>query len=197
MKTDEFWSLIAASRVGAAGSPRRTQRLLDLLEQLPEQDIIDFEALKDEMIRRADTVDVLAAHHLITGGSGGGDSYFYFLHWLVGLGRSSFELIAADPDALVDVAELPRPIGDYHRWPDEQWPDWEDLISIAARAHATVTGNEFGGDVDVRDITDSLVDPETEGEDWDMDDPDELATRLPRLYRAALPNLRGGWPRSF
>lgn len=30
----------------------------------------------------------------------------------------------------------------------------------------------------------------------DMDDPGELAKRLPRLYQAALPNLRGGWPRA-
>lgn len=68
---------------------------------------------------------------------------------------------------------------------------------MAAEAYATVTGNEFGGEVDVRDITRSLSDPDTRGEFWDMDNPGELATRLPQLYQAAVPNLRGGWPRGF
>jgi len=175
----------------------RSQRVIKLLERLPASEIVDFEALKDQMIRQADTVGVLAAHNVITGGYGGGDFYFYFLHWLVSLGRQTFERVTADPDTLVDVGELPEPIGNYRTWPDERWPHWEGLISVAAEAYATVTGNEFGGEVDVRDITRSLSDPDTRGEFWDMDDPGELATRLPQLYQAAVPNLRGGWPQGF
>lgn len=195
MDLDGFWALIDESRAFAAGDPPRSQRLIKLLERLPAQDIVDFEALKDQMIRRADTVDMLAAHNVITGGCGGGDFYFYFLHWLVSLGRQTFERVTADPDALVHVGELPEPLGDYRTWPDERWPDWEGLISVAAEAYAAVTGNEFGGEVDVRDMTGSLFDSDTSGESWDMDDPGELAKRLPRLYQAALPTLRRGWPR--
>jgi hypothetical protein len=57
-------------------------------------------------------------------------------------------------------------------------------------------GNEFGGQIDVRDVTGSISDPDTSGEWWDMDDSHELGRRLPRLYQAALPNLRDGWPRA-
>jgi len=89
----------------------RSQRVIKLLERLPSSEIVDFEALKDQMIRQADTVGVLAAHNVITGGYGGGDFYFYFLHWLVSLGRQTFERVTADPDTLVDVGELPEPIG--------------------------------------------------------------------------------------
>ena len=193
MDQDGFWRLIEESRTGAGTVDERSRQLIALLERLPEQDIVDFQAHKDQLLRHADTVDLLAAHHVLTGGSGGGDSYFYFLHWLIGLGQQTFDLVTADADALIDVPHTPQPIGDYHRW--QGWPDWEELISIAARAHATVVGVEFGGDVDVRDITDSLSDPETRGDEWDMDDPSELSRRLPRLFQAALPNLRGGWPR--
>lgn len=193
MDEDGFWRLIEDSRARAGSVDARSQQLIALLERLPEQDIIDFQTHKDRLLRHADTVDLLAAHHVLTGGSGGGDSYFYFLHWLIGLGRQTFELVTADADALIDVPEAPRPIGDYHRWHD--WPDWEELISIAARAHATVVGVEFGGAVDVRDITGSLSDPRTRGDKWDMNATEELMRRLPRLFGAALPNLRGGWPR--
>ncbi|GAA2747441.1 DUF4240 domain-containing protein [Kitasatospora cinereorecta] len=188
-----FWGLIEESRVGAASVRMRSQRLIGLLERLPEQDVVDFQRHKDRLLRRADTVELLAAHHLLTGGRGGGDAYFYFLHWLIGLGRPTYERVTDRPDALVDVPQLPRPVGDRHGWPDELWPDWEDLISIAARAHATVAGVEFGGWIDVRDITGSLSDPDTRGDPWDLDDRRELAQRLPRLYQEALPHL-DGWP---
>lgn len=127
-----------------------------------------------------------AAHCLIMGGSGGGDAYFYFLHWLIGLGQETFERVAADVEALLEVRDLPRPLGRTAEW--AFWPEWEGLLSIAAKAYAAANGTELGEGPDPRTMTNSLEDPETRG-DWDSYDMNEVSRRLPRFFEAARPGL--------
>lgn len=186
MEQADFWALIDRSWGEPRSMEGRDERLVRLLTELPAAEIVEFERLKDQVLRRADTVDLLAAQNLLMGGSGGGDGYFYFLHWLIGMGRSVYEAVTADADALVDLP-LPPAVGDYHGWPE--WPDWEGLISIADQAYSRVTGVEAGDYGCPRDLTGSLSDADTVGEPWDITSRAELSRRLPRLYAAAEPNL--------
>lgn len=185
MEESEFWRLIENSGVGARGQADRSRRLLAELARLPAEEILAFEVLKDAALRRLDTFDLLAAHNVIMDGCGGGDGYFYFLHWVIGLGRTRYEAVLADADAVAEIPELPRPIGADRRWPDEDWPEWEELISLAARAYAQVARVEFGGYDDVRSLAHSLGDPQTHGEEWDLYDEAETARRLPGLWKLA------------
>lgn len=65
---------------------------------------------------------------LICSGLCGMDSFFYFLAWLIGQGRSVFTSVAASPDALADVPQVRRLalIGGV----DADWPDGEALYRV-------------------------------------------------------------------
>lgn len=186
MDTGIFWNLIDYSWGEPPTMACRDERLTRLLTRFEVAEIVEFQRLKDQFLRKLDTFDVLAAHNLLMGGSGGGDSYFYFLHWIIGLGEEAYESVLDNADALIDLP-LPTPIGDYRGW--ENWPEWEALISIADDAYSRVTDSELGDYGCPRDITDSLSDPDTGGVQWDIGDRAELSRRLPRLYAAAEPKL--------
>ena len=181
-----FWKLLAGSLIGVASQEEREERLVTWLRAMSLPDIVGFQAIKDQLIRRVDTHEMRAAHRLIMGGNGGGDPYFYFLHWLIGLGQETYERVVADVEALLDVRDLPRPLGGHAEW--AFWPEWEGLLSIAAKAYAAANGTELGGGPDPRTMTNSLYDPETRG-DWDSFDMNEVSRRLPRFFEAARPGL--------
>jgi hypothetical protein len=186
MEIEEFWRLIESSPLRARTQDERTKRLVRDLSALPPDEIVSFQAHKDRLLRRADKHETLAAHCLIMGGGGGGDAYFYFLHWLIGLGQDTYERIVTDAEALLTVPELPQPLGGRALWP--AWPEWEGLLSAAPEAYATRLGFDLGKGPDPRDLTNSLEDPDTQG-DWDSYDLREVARRLPRLFAAARPGL--------
>lgn len=186
MDTGIFWNLIDYSWGTPPASTDRDEQLTRLLMRFETAEIIEFQRLKDQLLRKLDTFDVLAAHNLLMGGSGGGDSYFYFLHWIIGQGEEAYESVLDNADALIDLP-LPTPIGSYRGW--QNWPEWEGLISIADDAYSRVTGTDLGEDGSPRDVTASLGDPETGGALWDIGDRAELSRRLPRLYAAAEPYL--------
>jgi len=49
-----------------------------------------------------------------------GRRFWYFLPWLVGLGREYFDRVVADPDALADVPEVRRlAMLTMDRWTDD------------------------------------------------------------------------------
>lgn len=194
MEVDAFWDLIENSWISTDGAAwRRTAWLKDSLRRLAPEEIVVFQSLVNGMIRQVDTWDVLAAHNLITGGCGGGDSYIYFLHWIVGQPRPFYERIVASADYLADSPWIQALFGRWGEWADHEYPDWEGLLSVAAAAYAAVTGTEFGEEPDVRTITGSLADPDTQGDQWDLGDPEELARRLPKLYQLAGPTFQV-WP---
>jgi Protein of unknown function (DUF4240) len=71
------------------------------------------------------------------------DSFWYFQPWLVGLGRDTFETVAADPDALADVAQIRYLTGRARSaWSDDEWPEWELLNYVALNAHQLATGQD-------------------------------------------------------
>jgi len=97
----------------------------------------------------------------------------------VSLGRTAFERIAADPDALADLDEVRLIAED-----DEGSQDWEALDYVGNEAFQRATGidDEEAYD-DLLDAAgfDSLLSPDPAGEDWDFEDPAQCARRLPRL----------------
>jgi hypothetical protein len=123
------------------------------------------------------------AAHQICDGLCGGDGFWYFQVWLIGLGRAAFEHCAADPDNLADVIEVKRLAGHPLRsWSNEQWPEWEGLGGVARQAYGLGDEEQMERDFEARGH-DSRADPRDPGDWWDLDDPDQARRRYPRLSK--------------
>ncbi|OKI65517.1 DUF4240 domain-containing protein [Micromonospora sp. CB01531] len=174
-----FWVLIEES----AGQADRAWWIERRLAARTPAEIVEFDIAFTAARRRAETWTVWAAGYRIMSGLCSADGFWYFLPWLVGLGRDSFDRVVADPDALADVPQVRRLAGlKMDRWTDDDWPEWEALNYVSRQAYDTVTGENEG-------IIDALralhheypEDPAPTGDEWDFDDEAEMGRRLPRL----------------
>ncbi|HEX6345555.1 DUF4240 domain-containing protein [Umezawaea sp.] len=182
MDEASFWALIERSAAATRTPAERLTWLTTHLASLPPPDITDFQVLLDHVRGRADTWRHWGAANLVLGGCSD-DGFFYFLAWLVGLGRAGFTAVAADPDALADLAPVQRlATTDPDAWPTDEPLDWEGLDYVAREAHRRRTGDHDGLDADLAARRHaSMVSPEPDGEPWDFDALPELLSRLPRL----------------
>ncbi|MCM0674719.1 DUF4240 domain-containing protein [Micromonospora phytophila] len=194
--TDEFWALIEASATATADPDERLAWLTDRLAERPADDAVDFALRLDEARARADTWHLWGAALHLCGGLCSDDGFHYFQAWLVGLGRETFERVVADLDALADVPEVrrlaERPTDD---WDDAEWPDWESLDYVAGRAYERITGLPEGLDdaVEARGRARSEL-PDPVDEAWDLDEPEEVARRYPKLVALLLLGDGSGRP---
>ncbi|GIE94047.1 DUF4240 domain-containing protein [Paractinoplanes rishiriensis] len=175
----QFWELIEES----AGHRDRTDWIAWRLNSMAAPEIVGFEVGLIEARRQAETWTMYGAACRIMSGLCSMDGFWYFLPWLTGLGKSTFELVALEPDVLAEVPEVRRLAElTMDRWTDDDWPQWEDLNYAGRGAYDAVTGEDEG-------ILDALAalgyaypeDPEPTGERWDFDDDAEMVRRLPRL----------------
>lgn len=165
MDKQQFWNIIAQSRHSKDADPEECQpRLIELLEELSADEIVQWNHLFDQLAKDAYTCDQLAACNLINGGASD-DGFYYYRCWLIGMGREVYENALADPDSLADVLS-----GD-----DEAWAE---IYATAHRAWMNVTGNPDTAPYPARSETTDM-----KGEEWDIDDPDQVAARMPRLAK--------------
>ncbi|WNV86511.1 DUF4240 domain-containing protein [Umezawaea sp. Da 62-37] len=179
MDETTFWTLVEhdADRV----PDDRLDRLTTRLAGLPPPDVADFQVLLDHVRGRADTWDHWAAAHLVLGGCSD-DGFFYFLAWLVGLGRTRFARVAEDPDALADHPAVQHLATLAPGVPSSDDPDWEALDYVAREAYRRTTGDPDGLDTALAARGhEPMVAPDPDGAPWDFDDTAELLRRLPRL----------------
>ncbi|PWU55255.1 molybdenum metabolism regulator [Micromonospora sp. S4605] len=181
--TDDFWALIEASAAATDGPDARLAWLTDRLAERPTDDVVDFALRLDEARARVDTWSLWGAALRVCGGLCSDDGFHYFQAWLVGLGRETFERVAADPDALADVPQVRRLAGRSNRdWAEDEWPDWEALDYVAERAYERITGDEDGLERALaahgRDVS---MSPDPQDEEWALEDRAEFARRFPRL----------------
>ncbi|MEV6235809.1 DUF4240 domain-containing protein [Lentzea sp. NPDC051838] len=183
MDTGGFWKLVDHSLGKSADLAEQRAWLCGRLALLPAGEIADFAVRLDEQRRRVDTWAHWQAATLICHGLCGMDSFFYFQAWLIGQGSAVFESVVASPDALASVAQVVRlsSLGGVDGWADADWPEWEALYRVPDDAYSAV----FGGDLD--DLLDSrgqvrAFDVSPGGEDVEMEDPADIALRIPRLW---------------
>jgi hypothetical protein len=178
-----FWGLIERFGQEAKDQQGRAEWLTEALAQLPAEEILDFEGHLNDARVRIDTWHLWGAAYRICDSLCSDDGFHHFQAWLIGLGRETFERVAADPDALADVPEIQRlagrPVG---QWPEDEWPDFEALDYVAGDAHEQVTGEEDGLDeaLDARGWQ-SLSSPQPTGEPFDLEDESQARQRYPRL----------------
>ncbi|MFI9550510.1 DUF4240 domain-containing protein [Nonomuraea endophytica] len=187
MDVDEFWHLIEQSGRETEGKKARLAWLRERLEQRSAEEIIDFDEWIIGAQRQVDTWLMWGAMRALFGG-GSSDGFWYFQMWLVGLGREVFERAAHDPDALAEVPEVRRLVTIMRRrrmWTTEEWPELEGLGYVALAAWERVTGGDW------KSLADALAArghtlygfPHPTDEEWELDDGEESARRLPRINR--------------
>lgn len=172
MDTQEFWTLIddARAQVAHAGDAEAVAaRAAALLASRPAGEIVAFQRVFWDLMAASYRQPLWAAAYTINGGCSD-DGFDYFRGWLIAQGREVFDAAVADPDALAGVPAVRDAAV-------EGWEvECEQALAIAWNAHLAATGEKLPGDSFT--IRYPALDP---GWDFDFDDLEEMAARLPRL----------------
>ena len=172
MSTEEFWQLIAAARrqAPAPGDSRAvTREATALLAARTAGEIVAAQQVLWDLMADSYTNSLWAAAYVINGGCSD-DGFDYFRGWLIAQGRETFEAVVADPDALAQLPAVQAAAV------EGLVLDREELLYIAWHAHLTATGEELPrGAFTIRRPE---LDPAW---NFDFDDREEMARRLPRL----------------
>ncbi|MGP3915399.1 DUF4240 domain-containing protein [Nonomuraea sp. 10N515B] len=187
MDVDEFWLLIEQSARETTGKEARLAWLHKRLAQRSAEEIVDFDAWILTARRKVDTWLMWGAVRALYFG-GSDDGFWYFQMWLAGLGRATFERMAREPDALVDVPAVQRLVvmaRNRQTWTNEDWPAFESLAYVAVKAWEQATGK---GHEELAEALRSrgfelFALPNPTDEAWELDNAEESARRLPRINR--------------
>ena len=169
MTEPDFWKLIESSRRG--DPERQVDRLTDALAVLPVAEILSFGQWWDELKLRAYQWPLWGAAYLMNGGCSD-DGFIDFRSWLLLQGKRVFEAALADPDSLAAIDVEPD---------DSMWECYP-----AAKAYDRATQGrsrpEYYEALAEAYLPGTAPD-EPSGENWDFDDRDEMARRLPKLFQ--------------
>jgi hypothetical protein len=157
-----FWQLVADTRDAAGNDTGRQSELLEeRLSHLPQEQIVDFQRIREGLDRQAYTWDIWGAAYVIEDGCSD-DCFRDFRAYLISLGPGPYEAALRDPDSLAPVVE------------DAEEGDWENADDVAPDAYESATGEDFPGD-----SSDLSGDPR--GEPWDDEEQETLVQRYPAL----------------
>jgi hypothetical protein len=111
---EKFWSVIDQARAGSSASAS-PERLSEILNRLGDDEVLDFGHMFYEKVCDLNKWRLWAAGYVIAGGMSD-DSFHYFRSWIVGKGKSAFEVAMKDPDelgSLVDNNEVDNELLEY------------------------------------------------------------------------------------
>ncbi|MEV4477046.1 DUF4240 domain-containing protein [Nonomuraea sp. NPDC049504] len=189
--SNHFWALIEQSLQVSTAKDERVAFLKARLAQESTENIAAIMVCLDDHKERLNTWDMYGAFwYLFQVGSM--DSFSAFQSWLVGLGRSKYESLAAGADNVTELSEIrgileartateardPRGVTLF----ELREPDFSELDSLVYHAYIRSGGKEDALDdlYAVAEVAYSAVQPV--GEEWDISDIDEVRRRLPRTY---------------
>lgn len=159
MNIDQFWAILD-DLPGEASEVELRNRL----ELLDTEDLLGFQELFDNAVDTAYDWDLWAAAYIIDGGCSD-DGFTDFRYGLIARGKLIYDRALKEADSLADVAS------------DEDDGEIanEDFGYIVQEIYQGRTGEDLprvsiGGSV------------EPTGEQWDFDDSELCASRMPRLW---------------
>ncbi|UWZ51990.1 DUF4240 domain-containing protein [Dactylosporangium aurantiacum] len=181
MRMEQWWELIesARSECGERADDRDPpddplpDAVLDRIAALPPEQIIAFSRVFSTVFDTAYLAPLWAAAYLIEGGCGD-DGFMDFRAGLMLQGRAAFDRAVADPDSLADLPVVQR-MGTT----DKGWLGCETMLYAARTAYTRRTGSPDGYDAAFEGSTPRPA--PARGEQWDVEDDEEMRRRLPRL----------------
>ncbi len=164
MTIDDFWALLEELPAGeTAGDALRVR-----LSGLQPDGIVQFQAHFDDAHARAYDWMLWAAAYTIRGGCSD-DSFMDFRYGLIALGRKVYEAALTDPDSLANV------VGE--GGVDSDIAD-ELFGYVAGQVYESMTGSDMP-----RNVGEASPWPDDPtGEEWDFDDEELCAQKLPELW---------------
>lgn len=192
--------MIERSSRMATTKEARIAWLGEQLAKLPAEQIVDFQMWLEVAERRSSTWDMFGTFfHVFNSGSQ--DAFKGFQYWLIGLGKEAFELVAENPDRLIEVPRVQflrrlltqrfaggRKVG----WTEGESPNFEELAYVAYDAYRKVADfasmsqsdgiTAFNARVWEREELSSYA-AGIAGDEWDIEDQDEVSRRLPLTTR--------------
>ena len=157
MDKQAFWELLEGLDPEAAGG-----ELAARLDDLDPEAIAAFQRHFDEEHARAYTWPLWGAAYLMEGGCSD-DGFIDFRYGLISRGQKVFESALADPDSLAVLLD------------EDDFLSNEEFGYVAGEVYENKTGNGIP-----RDEASHPADPA--GEEWDFDDEDLCAAKLPKLW---------------
>jgi hypothetical protein len=156
MDKKAFWKLLEGldPEDAAAGLAAR-------LEELEPAEIAEFQRHFDEVHERAYTWSLWGAAYLMEGGCSD-DGFAYFRNGLISRGQKVYESALADPDTLAGLLD------------EEDFLSNEEFGYVAGEVYESLTEEEIPR-------SDEPPALEPEGEEWDFEDMDLNAEKLPKL----------------
>ncbi|WP_445402646.1 DUF4240 domain-containing protein [Streptomyces sp. LE64] len=180
MDINEFWGVIDAARSATTAAKPFDEALVDELAARGAEDVLGYQAHFDDLRQAVYRWDVWAAAYLVGGGCSD-DGFMDFRAGLIAAGRHWYETVAADPDALADHPAVAGGEGA----PSDADFFYEGVNYAASDALKRITG----GGTEFQELWQRyraqreapLVVVDDMGEEFDFDDDEEMARRLPRL----------------
>ncbi|MEV6393407.1 DUF4240 domain-containing protein [Streptomyces sp. NPDC051907] len=172
MDIEQFGRLIDRAR-GRAGDAADVDGVAEqataILSAYEPRQIIAAQQILWDLMSASYRAPLWAAAYLVNGGCSD-DGFDYFRGWLIAQGRTVFEQVMADADRLADLPAVHAAAAGGDALEGEQ------ILSIAWDAYETATGMELPSDAFTVDCPE--LDPSW---DFDFDDHDRIAPRLPRI----------------
>lgn len=103
LSRDDFWALVDHSATWGEDADAQLMDLRTSLSRLTPSQIAAFQSYFEEAMIRSYRWDLWGAAYVAKGGASD-DGFEYFQRWLISRGRTDFERVLADPDALADLA---------------------------------------------------------------------------------------------
>ncbi|MGI5271383.1 DUF4240 domain-containing protein [Nonomuraea sp. CA-218870] len=180
----DFWLLIEQSKAGKTKSAQAEWLRRHLL-RYTRANVEDFYLWVSERMKDVNTYDMYAAFYNVFE-IGSLDGFFEFQSWLITLGRDAFGPVAAEPDNLIDIPQvrfLLHLLESGRGWSLENSPGFGGLDAAVCDSYTALGGdvNHLERLVGLQNLNVSIF--ELEGDRWDMDDPDQIRARLPKIYR--------------
>ncbi len=159
MTEAEFWALM-----DGLPDEDRADALSVRLQGLSQDALVEYQQHFDRFHGQAYRWDLWNAAYVILGGCSD-DSFMDFRYGLISCGRKTYESALRDPDSLASILS-----GE-----DKEWTYAEEIGYVANE----VFEDRFGGAIPMGD-DDAPLKPV--GEEWDPEDPELCAQKLPRLW---------------
>lgn len=166
-----FWQIIDRARGNGTEKPHG-DRFARELEQLSNEQLVEFYVFYQTFLDRANVGDLWAAGVLLNGGHGSDDGFEYFRNWLIAQGSSVYGLAISAPDSLAAVdVEFQNGLPS---------AEWESFGRIPDEVFAKRTGTSLYG------VAEPLLKRSKVAEgrqfDWSDYSDERMAVRLPKLW---------------
>lgn len=97
-----YWKIIDSVK-GRGDENTHSHRLARELEQLSNEQLVQFYVFYQAALDRANSGDLWAAGALLNGGHVSDDGFEYFRNWLIAQGSSVYRLAVSEPDSLAAI----------------------------------------------------------------------------------------------